>query len=200
MCFPVGIGASASARLKSGELMMVRSRLCVLPGRYLALTGSDVMCFPVGFGVLPGRKCDAQTPMCTSHDALSGVLPGRSAQSQRFDSSVLPGRKRRRGRTLSCVLPGRICFQKAASEAFQHRAKEILRYRCVSRYPFVCFHVGLRVLSRRVRRAFRYGNVCFPVAYIRKQEIMRSRDKRIAGEGPVGPAEKTSSYSYSKRN
>ncbi len=72
VCFPVGISAPVSARVKSGGLLLVRSCLRVLPGRYLELTRSYVMCFPVG-------RRDAHTPMCTSHGAPYGVFPGRIA-------------------------------------------------------------------------------------------------------------------------
>ena len=147
------------------------------------------MCFPVGFGVLPRRKRDTQTPMCTSHEALSGVLSGRTVDSRPADTNVLPGMKSKQPQLRRCVLPGRICFNEAAFEGFQHRSQEILRYRCVSRYPFVCFHVGYRVLSRRVWGAFRYGNVCFPVALYkeaRDHEIKRQENHKRRPCGPCG--------------
>ena len=139
--------------------------------------------------MLPGRNRYPETPMCTTHDAGTGVLPGRNRIVWAARPCVLSGMKRSAISTRLSVLPGRMSLQDGPFHPFQHLSQEILKHRCASRYPFVCFPVGCLVLSSRELCAFRYGKVCFPVALYkeaRDHEIKRQEIRRRRPCGPYG--------------
>ena len=161
------------------------------PGRLPLPCYSSVVCFPVGIHVLPGRNRYRETPMCTTPDAVNGVLPGRNRIVWPTRLCVLSGMKRSAVSTRLSVLPGRISPKKPPFHPFQHLSQEILRHRCASRYPFVCFPVGCLVLSSRELSAFRYENVCFPVALYKEARDHEIKRQEIRRRRPCGPCGKT---------